>query len=382
MPVLSGKRPARILALTGVPVLSMAVLAACGGDDDGGDAGAASAATAINADDKTCEVAKKEFAAGTVKFKITNNGGKVTEVYVYAPGDKIVTERENISPGSSVDFTVQLDAGKYQIACKPGMVGKGIRQDITVSGRAAAGDPRLAQAVTGYKTYVTAQVEDTLTKTRQFVAAVKKDDVGEAKSLYAPSRVGWESVEPVAESFGDLDPRVDAREADLKSGEKWTGWHRLEKALWKKGSAKGEEAAADQLIKDLEDLKSRIPTVDFKPANMANGAKELLDEISTGKITGEEEAFSHTDLVDFKANLDGSQKVYELLKPVVQAKNAALATDLDTEFGKVQQMLKKYEKGDGYVSYDTVGKKDRKDLSDAMNALHEPVSKIAGVISQ
>jgi iron uptake system component EfeO len=367
--------------LLGLAAVIIPLLAACGGGDEEG-GGKAAAGTTINATDTACEVGRTEFPAGTIDFKVANKGTKVTEVYVYAPGDKIVTERENIGPGTSVDFTVQLDAGKYQIACKPGMVGDGIRKDITVTGRAAAGDPRLAQAAADYKTYVTAQVDDTLAKTREFVKAVKDGDVEEAKRLYAPSRFGWESVEPVAESFGDLDPRIDAREADLEEGQQWTGWHKLEKALWKTGSVKGEEATADQLVKDLEELRSRIPGLEFKPVNMANGAKELLDEISTGKITGEEEAFSHTDLVDFKANLDGAQKVYQLLRPVVLAKDPALATSLDEEFDKVHALLAEYEKGDGYVSYETVGADERKKLSDAVNGLHEPVSKIAGVISR
>jgi iron uptake system component EfeO len=381
-------RPVHLVALAGVTVVSTSLLAACGGDDDtGGTGAAAAAATEITATDTTCDVAKKDFSAGTTKFKITNNGTKVTEVYVYAPGDKIVTERENIGPGTTAELTVQLSAGSYQIACKPGMVGNGIRQNIKVTGQAEhAADPRLQQALAAYRTYINTQVDDTITKTKAFVAAVKADDIEKAKGLYAPSRVGWESVEPVAESFGDLDPRVDAREADLEEGDKWTGWHVLEKALWKTKSLDGQEQYADQLLKDLDELKRRVSAQQLDPpitpASMANGAKELLDEVATGKVTGEEEAFSHTDLVDFKANVDGAQKVYELLKPVVQQKDAALAQTLDQEFKDVQTLLAKYEKGDGYVSYDTVDKAQRKELSDAVNALGEPLSKLAGAVVQ
>ncbi|HZB30396.1 MAG TPA: iron uptake system protein EfeO, partial [Streptosporangiaceae bacterium] len=250
------------LALAGAAAVLALTLAGCGGDaaDEAGASGSGDTGPiAITATDNSCEVAKKQLAAGTSNFKIANNGTKVTEVYVYAPGDKIVTERENIGPGTSADLTVQLNAGKYQIACKPGMVGNGIRQDITVSGQAnhAAADPRLGKALTDYKAYVNAQVDDTIAKTKEFVAAVKADDIAKAKELYAPSRVGWERVEPVAESFGDLDPRVDAREADLEEGAKWTGWHRLEKALWKTKSLKGQEQYADQLVKDLDELKAK-----------------------------------------------------------------------------------------------------------------------------
>jgi iron uptake system component EfeO len=383
-------RAAPVVALVGAAAVSMSLLGGCGGDtgtDAKTGAQPSGGTVAVNATDTACDVTKKEIAAGATTFKVTNKGSKVTEVYIYAPGNKIVTERENIGPGTSIELTTQLSAGKYQIACKPGMVGDGIRQDLTVTGQAAqATDPRLTAALTGYKAYVNAQVDDTIAKANKFALAVKKGDIAEAKRFYAPSRVGWESIEPVAESFGDLDPRVDLREADLEKGQKWTGWHRLEKALWKTKSLKGEEQYADQLLKDLAELKTKVAaeTLDppITPASMANGAKELLDEVATGKITGEEEIFSHTDLVDFSANLDGARKVHELLLPVVREKDAALATTLDQEFQDVTDLLAKYKKGEGYVSYDTVGKADRKKLSTAVDALAEPLSHLAGVVSK
>ena len=64
---------------------------------------------------------------------------------------------------------------------------------------------------------------------------------------------------------------------------------------------------ADQLIADIKDLQSRVAPLSFTPVELANGAKELLDEVATGKITGEEDRYSHTDLWDFKANVEGCQ---------------------------------------------------------------------------
>lgn len=381
-------RAVSVLALSGVAAVSMSLLAACGGD--GKDDASGGKAIAVTATDDSCEVAKKDLPAGKNTFKVTNKGSKVNEFEVLKPDGKILAERENIGPGTNVDFVVNLPAGTYKLLCSAGQTGKGPTQDVTVSGGGAAGgaaggDQRLTKAAADYKAYVIANVDDTIAKARLFADAVKKNDVAKAKELYAPSRVGWETIEPVAEKFGDLDPKVDAREADLTAEEKanWSGWHLLEKALWKDGSVKGKERYADQLLQDLGTLKSRLPGLTLDPVNdMAGGAKELLDEVATGKVTGEEEAFSHTDLVDFKANVDGARKIYELLKPVVREKDAALAGDLDENFAGVEALLNKYEKGEGYVSYDKVGKDDRKKLADAVNALGEPLSKLAGAVSR
>ncbi|MFI0778956.1 iron uptake system protein EfeO [Streptomyces sp. NPDC021212] len=340
-------------------------------------------AVQVTASDSACKVSKTSFPAGHVKLAVENKGSKVTEVYVYAPGDRIVTERENIGPGTKAVINAEVKTGSYEIACKPGMKGHGIRQKVSATGKGAAAerDPKLDKAVATYRAYAQKQADETLPKAQAFADAVKKDDLEAAKKAYAPSRVGWERTEPVAESFGDIDPKVDVREDGLEKGQKWTGWHRLEKSLWQtKKITKADHDLADQLIKDLKDWQKRVGTAEITPTSMANGAKELLDEVQTGKVTGEEERYSHTDLVDFEGNVEGARTSYELLKPVAGKNDPALVKDLDRQFSAVTKLLDKYREGDGFVSYDTVSESKRKELSDAVNALAEPLSKLAAAV--
>ncbi|WP_086560637.1 iron uptake system protein EfeO [Streptomyces africanus] len=345
----------------------------------------------VTATDDKCEVSKKEFPAGHVELAVENKGSKVTEVYVLFPDDRVVTERENIGPGTKQRVTAEVKAGEYQIACKPGMKGKGIRQAVKATGgKAVKRDPRLDEAVAAYRAYTQEQADGTLPKAETFARAVKDGDLDAAKKAYAPSRIGWERTEPVAESFGDIDPKVDVREDGLEAGQDpakdWTGWHRLEKALWQdKKIGDREKELADRLITDLKDWQERVGKADITPTSMANGAKELLDEVATGKVTGEEERYSHTDLVDFKANVEGAQKSYELLKPVAQENDKALTTELDKQFATLNTLLDKYRPDTtsyDFTSYDKVGKADRKELSDAVNALAEPLSKLAAAVAK
>jgi iron uptake system component EfeO len=242
--------------------------------------------------------------------------------------------------------------------------------------------------VAAYRQYVQQQADETLPKAEAFAKAVQAGDLEAAKKAYAPSRIGWERTEPVAESFGDIDPKVDVREDGLEDGQDpatdWTGWHRLEKALWQdKKIGDREKELAGTLVTDLKDWQNRVGTADITPTSMANGAKELLDEVATGKVTGEEERYSHTDLVDFKANVEGAQKSYELLKPVAKENDAALTADLDKQFAALDKLLDQYRPGPTsyeFTSYDKVGKADRKELSDAVNALAEPLSKLAAAV--
>ncbi|MFS8201711.1 iron uptake system protein EfeO [Streptomyces sp. CWNU-52B] len=367
-----------------------AALAAVTGCTEKSDASSDDHVVEVTATDTACAVSKKEIPAGHVQIDVTNKGSKVTEVYLLFPDDRIVTERENIGPGTRQKVTAEVKAGDYRIACKPGMKGKGIRQDVTVTGggKTAERDPRLDAAVAAYRQYAQEQADATLPKTKVFTDAVKAGDVEAAKKAYATSRIGWERTEPVAESFGDIDPKVDLREDGLEEGQDlekdWTGWHRLERSLWKdKKLTARDSALADQLIEDLTDWQNRVGKAEITPTSMANGAKELLDEVATGKVTGEEERYSHTDLVDFKANVEGAEKSYELLKPVAKENDAALVTELDKQFAALDTLLDKYREDTTsyeFTSYDKVGKADRKDLSDAVNALAEPLSKLAAAV--
>ncbi|GGC78899.1 lipoprotein [Tersicoccus solisilvae] len=355
--------------------------------------GSASGPIGVTSTDDACTLTGTQAPSGTVTFRVTNQGNQVTEFYLFAEdGVRIVGEVENIGPGLSRDLIVQAPAGTYRSACKPGMSGDGIRADFTVtdSGKPVYADASsqqlLSTATTQYQAYVKEQTEQLLTGTTAFVAAVKRGDAAAARAAYAPTRTHWERIEPVAESFGDLDPRMDAREADLEKGQAWTGWHRLEKDLWPPATgytaltAAQRATVADRLLADTQELAKRTTAVKLTPAQLGNGAKELLDEVATGKITGEEEAFSHTDLWDFQANVDGARIAFTNLRPALEAKNKPLATTISARFDALQKELDQYRQGDGFVSYEALTPAQIKTLSTRVDALSEPLAKLTGAV--
>ncbi|MFI7029799.1 iron uptake system protein EfeO [Microbispora rosea] len=366
--------------------LALAGLTACSSTGAGTTTEATAAGDgkiAVAATDTECTVAKSDLAAGTSTFSITNNGTKVTEFYVYAAGDRVMGEVENIVPGLTREVVVELPAGVYETACKPGMTGKGIRGPLKVSGehKPLTEDAKLAEAVASYKRYIKSQSDTLLGKTKEFTEAVKAGDVAKAKELYPVARTYWERIEPVAEVFGDLDPAIDARENDVPDGEEWTGFHRIEKDLWVKKDVGGDGAIADKLMTDVNTIVAKSATVDLSPVQLANGAKGLLDEVATGKITGEEDRYSHTDLWDFDANLQGSKAAVQALRPVLEERDAELVKTLDAKFADAENALAAHRSGDGWKLHTELSKDDLKALSDAINALAEPISRVASVVA-
>ena len=131
---------------------------------------------------------------------------------------------------------------------------------------------------------------------------------------------------------------------------------------------------ADQLAADVRELQAKVPTAEMSVASVGNGAKELLDEVATGKITGEEEAFSHTDLVDFQANLDGARKAYDVLRPLVA--DAELLASWTPPSPRSRTQLDVHRTATGFVSYETVDEAQRRELSRVVDGLGEPLSQL------
>jgi iron uptake system component EfeO len=243
----------------------------------------------------------------------------------------------------------------------------------------------LSKEIADYKAYVVAQVSELVNETKEFTAAVKAGDVKKAQSLYATTRKHYERIEPVAELFSDLDGAIDARADDFAQKEKdptWTGFHRIEMTLFKESSTEGLTPLADQLVKDVNELKSKVAALDIPPKVLVGGTSELIEEMAAKKITGEENRYSGADLSDFQANLEGSKKIVDLLRPQVQKIDASLLARVDENFQKVDTAIAKYKTPEGqfngYVSYSHLKDSDRQALKTTLASLSEDLSLLRG----
>lgn len=376
-----------LTALSGVTVLGLAAgVTACAADRAEVAAGAAAGATkvAVTVTDDGCTPSPATAGAGPITFEVTNTTAtKVTEAELLREST-ILGEKENLTPGLSATFSLNLPAGTYHLYCPNAKTEK---TAFTVTGSAAAAtvdsavQTALTNATTGYQAYVAAEVDKLIPATKTFTDAVRAGDIDRAKAAYAPARYYYEEIEPVAESFGDLDPGIDAREGDVGDPAQWTGFHRLEKALWADKSLAGTKPVADKLDADVARLKALVATATFQPAQLANGATELLNEVASSKITGEEDRYSHTDLSDFEGNVVGAQKAFTLLQPALQKLDPALSATVQSHFTAVLDAIKPYRKGGVYVDYSTVTEDQRRALTQKVDALAEPLSQVAAKVT-
>ena len=249
-----------------------------------------------------------------------------TGEYEILDGGRILAEVENLAAGIDGQFSLTLQPGAYTLRCSGARDGRLV---VTGAKRAVPG----AAGVAAYRRYLETRdgaAGHAHARLRGGAAGGRRGP--RARALFASAREPYEAIEPVAESFGDLDPRIDARVNDLDPGQKWTGFHAIEKLLWVKHTTRGTAALADTLEADIAHLQSLVKTVKLEPAQVANGATGLLGEVSKSKVTGEEDRYSHTDLSDFAANVDGAEAAFAAIRPALAKRDAALATLIDGRF--------------------------------------------------
>jgi iron uptake system component EfeO len=394
-------RPLVVLASAALATLT---LAACVPN-----APAGTAALTVAITDDGCAVSAATAPAGNITFELTNTGSDVNEFEILAEDQlRIVGEKENVVPDATTTFTAQLQPGTYYTACKFQMIGAPVGlAEFTVTGEATVADADeqelIDEAVADYVAYIKSQAGELIPAVTAFADAYAAGDDETARDLFAGTRVFYERIEPTAEAFGDLDPKIDYREVDaVAEGLDWTGFHRIEKDLWPPAdgdlnsdgtsalldwapsTADERQAFADQLKADVQDLYDLVYASDFTVslADISNGAIGLLDEVAVGKISGEEDWWSHTDLTDFAANVQGAEVAFGNVKAIAEAKGEdALVTEIQEQFDALETLLAQYGSIEaGFTPYDEVTDAQRNELSDGVNALAEPLSKLTAAV--
>ena len=367
-------RPAGLLSAVALVAVAPATNSARAGD----------AAVDVTITDKGCEPNALTVAPGKTSFKVRNASRRAVE-WEILKGVDVVEERENMLPGFVQTLTATLQPGNYQITCGLLSNPKGSLKVEPSSGAAAAPSPMdLVGPLAAYKAYVAGEVDALVASTDRLVDAVKAGNLETAKSLYAPAHARYERVEPVAELFNDLDGSLDSREDQFEkkaNDPAFTGFHRIEKGLFADGSTEGLGPLAERLKADVSDLRHRVAGLTITPKAMVGGAANLLEEVGSKKISGEEDRYSRTDLWDFQANLDGAQEIVALLRPLVAPRNPALDTRVGDNFKKVDAILARYRApGGGFVSYEKLSSEDRMRLKGPVTALAEDLSTLRGTL--
>jgi iron uptake system component EfeO len=254
---------------------------------------------------------------------------------------------------------------------------------VSAPAYAAVSPLDLVGPVSDYKIYVSEGLQNLQSGTRAFTDAIKAGDIAKAKALYAPTRMHYEAIEPIAELFSDLDNAIDSRANDHEKAEQdpgFTGFHRLEYGLYAQNTTAGLAPLADKLMHDVLDLQKRVAGLTFPPDKVVGGAAALMEEVAATKVSGEEDRYSHTDLWDFQGNVDGSKKIFDLFRPLIEKDNKPFVEKVEANFATVDKILATYKTANGFETYDKVTDHDRRALTGPVNTLAEDLSRMRGLL--
>jgi iron uptake system component EfeO len=322
--------------------------------------------------DEGCQPGTLKLASGPTTFVVTNKDASRSTEYELVSGSRTLAEVENVTDGLTKRFSLTLQPGRYTLRCN-GAEHEDAALTVTGARASQALAPALQRGVDGYRAFLERETASLVTGVAGLQTALASGDVAAARRAYAKARVPYERVEPVAESFGDLDPRIDARANDVPKSQ-WTGFHPIERKLWVENTTKGTAKLAAGLVTDTRELQRLVRTVKLEPAQVGNGANELLGEVSKSKITGEEERYSHIDLLDFDANVEGARAAFDAIRPALAGKDPDLVAEIERRFGLVQDALRPHATADGFVPYTALAKPQVRRLSEVIDALAEPLS--------
>ena len=280
-----------------------------------------------------------------------------------------------------IHLMIRLAMASFVVAATVLVSGCGPKSSSqSVAPRSAGSIPASLQGVTEkYRAFAISECDALVKGTRLFVAAIAARDMTQAKKLYATTRMSYERIEPIAEALGGLDPDIDAREGDVPEAD-WRGFHRIERTLWMGQGIPEVNAYADRLLEDVTLLRATLDGVEITNAALAVGAVELLNEVSSTKITGEEERYSHTDLYDFAANVEGANEIFLLLRPFVKEKDPVLEQKTADAFQNVFKELGEHKKGSDYVLYTELNSARTKVLAQAVDVLADSLAKVGALV--
>ncbi|TMV90868.1 EfeM/EfeO family lipoprotein [Thioclava sp. BHET1] len=342
-----------------------------------------------------CVLDHDSAKAGPVTFTVTNTSAPAISELELQSDNRILGEKENLAPGLPASkFTVTLDGGSYQIYC-PNAAQDTVAFTVTGTAKRASGSTAdlLKEGTQGYAKYVDGTVDAMLVATKRLQAAIDAGDLETAQADYAKARPFYERIESDVEGFvlpgfaptdnaGNLDYLIDMRASNLDPDIGWHGFHAIERDLFQRQSIGSDtQKRAAELTANVTKLDALAKGLHYAPEDLANGAAGLLEEVQSGKITGEEEAFSHIDLVDFAANIEGAQQAFAFLEPGMMQIDPDLTRTINARFATVEGMLKDYRDPKalgGYVTYTPERRKaDARKLSQAIQSLQEPLAQIA-----
>ncbi|HEF4763233.1 TPA: iron uptake system protein EfeO [Pseudomonas putida] len=325
----------------------------------------------------SCEPNALTVPAGNASFRIVNRSDRAVE-WEILDGVLVVEERENIAPGLSQVINAHLAPGDYAITCGLLSNPRGTLHvtPTAASDAAAKARPSMVAFVgplSEFRVYLSRQGTALIKAVSALDQAIEAGDLSQAQALYVPARAAYQRLAPAAQRLAELDNGINARADYFEKREQdpaFSGFHRLEYALFQQRNLNGLAPVAQRLLADVTTLKQQLLAQSLPPEQLVSIVVRSLNTLADVRASsGEEERYSHSDLYGFAGNLDAARKVVELLRPLLAKSATDLLPKIDSAVAAFAAEINSFRVKDGFASYDSVSAEQRQQIANKAKAL-------------
>jgi iron uptake system component EfeO len=338
------------------------------------------ASIAVSVTASACEPSDLNVSAGAVNFSIHNASSRVLE-WEILDGVMVVSERENIAPGSVQSLTVKLSPGDYRITCGLLSNPTGMLHVAGLVGASAKPSRvELIGPLAEYRVYASYEIDGLVDDTRRLAGALKSGDLKAARAVYTPAHAHYARIASIAAFFPDLDGSVDEQDKGQLDPSS-PGFHPLEQAIFFDVKPRDYGDFADKLVDAVVALQVRFESLPLTPAPTFAGAVEAMGGMASEITSGNAGAQSSADLSDLQANIEGVRKIVDLFRPLIATADNNLSRALEDDFAAVDATLAKYRNAGGaFEPNSTLSPDDSTLMQNTLKKLSSELSQIHVVL--
>jgi len=342
-----------------------------------------SAETVVTIHAHACEPNALTVPAGKNAFRIVNRSERAVE-WEILDGVLVIEERENIAPGLSQVINANLQPGDYAITCgllsnPRGTLHVTPTAESEANAKARPSMVAFIGPLSEYRVYLSLQGSALIKAVTALQQAIEAGDLSAAQAAYVPARAAYQRIAPAAQRLAELDNAINARADYYEKREQdaaFSGFHRIEYGLFDQHSVEGMNPIAQRLQTDVTSLKQQLLAQNMAPEQLAAIVVRNMRSLAEIRSNGEEERYSHSDLNGFAANLEGTRKVIDLLRPLLSKSSGPLLEKIDAASAGLDTELNGLKTDSGYRPYDQVDAVQRKLIADKAKTLADALDGI------
>ncbi|MCD5972368.1 iron uptake system protein EfeO [Pseudomonas quasicaspiana] len=341
------------------------------------------AETVVTIHGHACEPNALTVPAGKNAFRIVNRSERAVE-WEILDGVLVIEERENIAPGLSQVINANLQPGDYAITCgllsnPRGTLHVTPTAESEANAKARPSMVAFIGPLSEYRVYLSTQGSTLIKAVNALQDAIAAGDLSAAQAAYLPARAAYQRIAPAAQRLAELDNAINARADYYEKREQdpgFRGFHRIEYGLFDKHSVDGLLPVAQRLQADVTTLKQQLLAQNMAPEQLASVIARNMRGLAEIRSNGEEERYSHSDLNGFVANLEGTRKVIDLLRPMLAKSAKPLLEQIDAAAAALDTELNGLSTDSGMRPYDQVDAVQRKLIADKAKSLADALDGI------